>query len=172
MRPLFYRTLLPALAAAVAMVSLSSCKSDEVVTPVDDGNVKLAAPPAGQGYQVVIGPFDVPAGSEVQRNYYQKLPNDSDIYVTKIEIRYNTGSHHLNIFKSDVDRPDSVEDTFTAIQWDSWDMVAASQTEALDWQLPAGVAMHLKPHQQMDFQTHFVNAGTQSVCARHRAPQT
>lgn len=162
MRPLFYRALLPAL-AAVAMVSLSSCKTDEVITPVDNGDVKLAAPPAGQGFQVVIGAFDVPTGTEVQKNFYQKLPNDSDIYVTKIEIRYNKGSHHLNIFKSDVDRADSVEDTFTAVQWDSWDMVAASQTEALDWQLPAGVAMHLKAHQQMDFQTHFVNAGTQST---------
>ena len=54
----------------------------------------------GSNY-VVIGPFDVPSGQEVQRNYYQKLPIDQDIYVTKIELTYNVGSHHLNIFKSD-----------------------------------------------------------------------
>jgi hypothetical protein len=131
-------------------------------------DVTLAAPPAGQGFQVVLGPFDVPTGEEVQRNYYQKLPVDSDVYVTKIEFKYNKGSHHFNIFKSDsIDHADGFEDTFTAVGWESWDMVAASQQEAFTWELPPGVAIHLKAHQQMDFQTHFVNAGTQVTPSGH-----
>ena len=129
-----------------------------------DGNVTLAAPAAGKGFQIVIGPFDVPAGQEVQRNYYQKFPSDQDVYVTKVELVYNPGSHHLNIFKSnDLDLADHYEDSFSALQWESWDMVASSQRQNLTWTLPPGTAIHIRPHQQMDFQTHYVNAATQTT---------
>lgn len=129
-----------------------------------DGNVALAAPPAGQGFQIVVGPFEVPTGQEVQKNFYMKFPSDQDVYITKVEIAYNVGSHHLNIFKSDgLDVPDRVEDSFSAIQWEAWDMVASSQRESLVWTLPEGVAIHLKPNQQMNFQTHYVNASSQKT---------
>jgi hypothetical protein len=150
--------------AAAATCLAAGCSDDPATPSTGNGDVTLAAPPAGQGYQVVIGPFDVPSGEEVQKNYYQKMPNDEDIYVTKIEFRFNSGSHHLNIFKSDsilVD--DHVENTFNALQWESWDMVAASQKGEYTWTLPPGVAIKMKAHQQMDFQTHYVNAGTQAT---------
>lgn len=158
---------LPALTLCAAL--LWSCGDDNDSNPSGpsvgaDGSVSLAAPAAGQGIQVVIGPFDVPSGQEVQRNYYQKLPIDQDIYVTKIELTYNVGSHHLNIFKSDdLDLADRVEDSFSAIAWESWDMIVASQRESLTWTLPPGTAIHLKAHQQMNFQTHYVNAITQKT---------
>lgn len=129
-----------------------------------DGNVSLPAPSSGQGFQIVIGPFEAPAGQEVQKNFYMKFPSDQDVYITRVEIAYNVGSHHLNIFKSDdLDVPDRVEDSFSALQWESWDMVASSQRESLNWTLPQGVAIHLKPRQQMNFQTHYVNANTQKT---------
>jgi hypothetical protein len=56
-----------------------------------------------------------------------------------------------------------MEDSFSAIAWESWDMVVASQRNALTWTLPEGVAIHLKPHQQMNFQTHYVNGITQTT---------
>jgi len=152
--------------AAVAVCGAWGCASDPVTPPVTDPNadVTLAAPPAGKGIQVVIGPFDVPSGQEVQKNFYQKLPIDDDIYVTKIELKFNSGSHHLNVFKSDtIDHEDGVETTFGAIQFTDWDMVCASQKGDLVWSLPPGVAIKLNKHQQMDFQTHYVNAGTQAT---------
>jgi hypothetical protein len=163
-------TKLPVLRQGVlALTAAALCFawgcSDEPTTPTDpNADVTLAAPPAGQGLQVVVGPFEVPSGEEVQKNYYQKLPNDEDIYVTKIEFKFNTGSHHLNIFKSDsVLVEDHVENSFSALQFESWDMVAASQKGSFTWTLPPGVAIKLKAHQQMDFQTHYVNAGTQAT---------
>ncbi len=153
------------LLLAAAAVSFGSGCSDDPATPGDPtADVMLAAPPAGQGIQVAIGPFDVESGAEIQRNYYQKLPIDSEIYVTKIEFKFNTGSHHLNIFKSDtLDVADRVENSFNAIQWESWDMVAASQKGDCVWTLPPGVAIKLNARQQMDFQIHYVNAGTQTT---------
>lgn len=150
---------------ALIVLPNAGCGDDVEPNPTDTtGDVTLAAPPSGQGFQVVIGPFDAPAGTEVQKNYYQKLPNNEDIYVTKIELKFNPGSHHLNIFKSDsILVEDHVEDSFNAIAWESWDMVAASQRGDLTWQLPPGVAIKLNAHQQMNFQTHYVNAATQAT---------
>lgn len=154
----------PAIIAALAVFMSWGC-AEEPASPDPGGtDVTLDPPPAGQGMQVVIGPFDAPSGQEVQKNYYQKLPNTEDIYVTKIEFRFNPGSHHMNIFKSDnIDVPDHVEDTFNAIAWESWDMVAASQRGNFTWTLPPGVAIKLNPKQQMIFQTHYVNAATQNA---------
>ena len=155
-----------AMVLATAACLSAGCSNNDPATPNTngEGDVTLAAPPAGQGYQVVIGPFDVPSGEEVQKNFYQKMPNDTDIYVTKVEFRFNTGSHHLNIFKSDsIKVDDHIENTFNAVQWESWDMVAASQKGDYTWTLPPGVAIKLNGKQQMDFQIHYVNAGTQST---------
>lgn len=138
--------------------------SDPTTTTTEPTNIpKLDPPPAGQGFQVTLGPFDVPAGTEIQRNYYQKLPNDADIYVTKIEFKYSVGSHHLILYKTDSNIVDHVEETFDLVNFEKLDMVAASQRRDFTWTLPPGVAIKLKAHQQMDFQTHYVNAATQGT---------
>ncbi len=154
-----------ALLLVVASLVFIVCEKNSP-TEVDNssGDVQLAAPPAGQGLQIVISPFEVPVGKEIQRNYYLKLPSDVDIYVKKVEMVYNTGSHHVNVFKTDsISVPDHFEETFSAVQWESWDMVFASQREELHWQLPPRVAIPLKAHQQLDVQVHYVNANTQQT---------
>lgn len=150
--------------AVAAIMCMNWGCSEEPAAPGSGNDVTLDPPPAGEGFQVVIGPFSAPVGEEVQKNYFQKLPNDEEIYVTKIEFRFNSGSHHFNIFKSDdLDVADHVEDTFNALAWESWDMVAASQKGDFTWTLPPGVAVKFNPRQQMIFQTHYVNAATQKT---------
>jgi len=154
------------VAAAIASAYFSwNCKTT-TTTPVSPSasDVKLTPPDSTQGFQVVIGPFDVPKGTEVQKNYYQKLPTTADVWVNKVVFHFNAGSHHLNIFKSDTANvPDHVEDTFDAIPFQSWDLVTSSQVDSLVWEMPAGCAFHLNAHQQMIFQTHYVNASTQAT---------
>lgn len=142
-----------------------NCKSSTEPTVVPSAtDVTLAAPAAGEGLQVKVGPFTVPAGTEVQKNYYLKLPNTTDIWVNKVVFRFNAGSHHLNIFKSDTANvADTVIDTFDAIPFAQWDLVGSSQVDSLVWEMPNGCAFHLNAHQQMIFQTHYVNASTQAT---------
>src|SRR5437868_6998131 len=93
-----------------------------------DAMADLAPPAAGEGVQLVAGPFSVPPGQEVQNNFYMKLPVDHDVYVDRIDIVYPKGSHHCNCFKSDtLDVPDHVDNTFDAM-YPKWDMFANSQT--------------------------------------------
>ena len=140
---------------------------DNAPVPVDPnyddvGDVQLAPPPPGEGVQMEIPAFEVPEGKEIQRNYYFKLPVDHDVDISKIEFAFNRGSHHLNIFKSDTDDlPDGFfEETFKAIVWEKWYLVVDSQNGSLGWQLPPGVAIHLKARQQLNLQIHYVNIGT------------
>jgi hypothetical protein len=123
----------------------------------------FAPPPAGQGIQLHVGPFDVPQGSEVQRNYYLKLPSDQAVEITKVEFHYAKGSHHCNVFKSDTeDHPDGSVDTFNAVAYDTYDMWAASQAENQAITFPAGMTLPMKAHQQLLIQTHYVNGVTQA----------
>lgn len=97
----------------VPIFSLYSCSTEPTATVEKfsfdaDGNTVLQAPPAGEGLQIQVGPFDVPVGEEIQRDYYIKLPNDEDIYISKIEIAMNEGTHHMNLFRSTLDLPDTL----------------------------------------------------------------
>lgn len=165
----FIKYLLPLwiIASFLFFVSCGEDKEEELedepsVQEVTGENVFL--PPPQRGVQLVVGPFDVPQGKEIQRNYYMKLPADEDVDITKIEFAYNKGSHHVNIFKSDTeDVPDHMEETFDAVVWEDWDMIAASQKEQLSWQMPPGVGIYLKAHQQLIVQVHYVNAATQTT---------
>jgi hypothetical protein len=144
---------------------LMSCNKDSPAEPNHLEDVTLEPPPYGEGVQIGIPPFTIPQGKELQRNYYVTLPNDADIYVNKILFRYNEGSHHCNIFKSDnITKPHGTyDDTFKALDYTVWNMFCASQRESLTWQMPDGVAIKLQTHQQICIQSHYVNASTQST---------
>ena len=147
------------------LLFLLSCKKETPVETKIPPDVELDPPPAGQGVQIGIPPFSIPQGAEIQRDYYVTLPSDSDIYVNKIEFRYSEGSHHCNVFKSDslYRVSGTYDDTFTAVDFSVWDMFCSSQSDSFPWQMPAGVAIRLKAHQQICIQSHYVNANTQST---------
>lgn len=155
------------LLVLVLTLGIVSCNKETVTQPPDPAanDIQLQAPPPGMGVQIGVPVFEVARGKEIQRDYYLTLPSDSDVYINKIQFRYNEGSHHCNVFKSDsITKPDGTfDDMFTSLDFAIWNMFAASQAESLDWQLPPGVAIKLKAHQQICIQSHYVNATTQST---------
>jgi hypothetical protein len=125
-------------------------------------DVTLPPPPPNQGFQMSFGPFDVPQGQEIQRDFFAKTPNADERWIKRVEYAYNKGSHHLLIFKSDAtDVPDHVETKFGIFLTPDWQLVTAAQNEAVTSEFPKGVGMRLSAHQQMDFQMHYVNLGSQ-----------
>jgi hypothetical protein len=152
-----------ALALALAACQPAGMSPSAPVAPqASAAAFSLAAPPPGEGVQISIGPFDVPPGTEVQKNFFMKLPVDEDVAISRIQIAYPQGSHHCNLFKSDRHQaPDHVEDTFDAVAYDLYDMFAAAQTGNMDWTFPEGVVLRLKKRHQLIVQTHWVNGVTQ-----------
>ncbi|MBW3625739.1 MAG: hypothetical protein KY468_20280 [Armatimonadetes bacterium] len=137
--------------------------TDPVIDPKAE-DVTLPVPPPDKGFQISLGPFDVPRGQEIQRDYFLKTPNTEPKWIKRIDYAYNKGSHHLLIFKSDTaDVPDHVETKFGISLDANWQLILGGQNEAFASEYPAGIATYLQPRQQMDFQLHYVNTSTQST---------
>lgn len=139
---------------------------DSVEPGVDpkEEDVTLPVPPPDKGFQISLGPFPVPPGGEIQRDYFLKTPNTEPRWIKRIEYAYNKGSHHLLVFKSDTeDVPDHVETKFGISLNSNWQLILGGQNEAFTSEYPGGVATYLLPRQQMDFQIHYVNTSTQST---------
>lgn len=169
----------PVLALALSASLLSGCPdlaarlgipmAQGGGTPPPDALV-LAPPPPGEGVQLHIGPFDVPQGAEIQRNFYLKLPSDVDVDINRIQVAMREGSHHLNMFKTDKEsQPDHAEDDFTQLNFEKYELFAGNQNPAMDWSLPAGVGIRMKARQQLVIQSHYVNATTQKTPGKAEA---
>jgi hypothetical protein len=165
--------VLIALALAACSKSSSSDKTSTIVdagvAPIDPSSREIALDKPEHGVQIGTPEFAVPSGQERQWCYYFKLPSDVDLDVVRFQIRFLSGSHHMNLFQTDKDIPDHDEDCFAAMPFtnpkrqDGVDLVIGSQRESMDWTLPPGVAFKLKAHRQLVLQTHYVNAGTQKT---------
>jgi hypothetical protein len=128
----------------------------------------------GEGFQLGIRPFDVPQGTEVQKCYFVEVPSDEDVWVNRITLALQPGSHHLNVFrvktiKNLSGQPGDVVtdgECFKSGNWSDWPLVINSQLSVPgknvnDWTLPPGVAHRLQARELLMVQTHFVNATTQ-----------
>jgi len=134
--------------------------------PSSPADIQLPVPDPGA--QVVVPPFQVPVGTEVQGNYYTTLLNSEELRVTRFEILYPPGSHHLNFFAyqggGEPPPPDGTFlPTFDAIPFANWALRAGSQRTHLIWDLPPGVAFRFEPFQKVLAQIHYVNTGSQTA---------
>ncbi|MEB3237675.1 MAG: hypothetical protein VKO64_08620 [Candidatus Sericytochromatia bacterium] len=154
------------VACAGPVVSRSGLSPEPSVATSPPTPLELEPPPTGQGVQLVIEPFEVRRGQEIQRNFYLKLPVDRQVAVTRIDFAMREGSHHCNLFKTDEATPDHFEDTFDQVPFTRYDLFAGNQTPQSTWQLPAGTGIYLSPRQQLVIQSHYVNASTQTTPER------
>ena len=148
-----------------------------------------------EGFWVRTPEFDVAAGEEIQYCYFFQVPDlagGADLWVDRLELALNPGSHHMNVFRVntiyDLDPADGepidlggVQGTaiydgecFVSPNWRDWALVANSQDSrpddpVLDWSLPDGVAQRFVPGEMLMLQVHFVNATTQTTPFRGRA---
>lgn len=177
-RPYMLSRLALALAPAVALTACPSPSDSDAGTSdaSTDGYVQpaLEPPPPGRGVQLRVE-FDVPPGTEQQRCWRFRLPAERDLEVVRYEVSYNTGSHHMNLFRvlpsveqtvqlaGETGLESEGEPCFNAVDFNAYDLVVGSQSERMDWQLPEGVAYRLHAGSAMMLQSHFVNARTQST---------
>jgi Copper type II ascorbate-dependent monooxygenase, C-terminal domain len=158
---------------AVICAAAVGCGSPSVTT------VSLAAPPAGQGFQLVVPPFDVAPGAEVQACYFFQVPDvnqGGDVWVHRYQVAQTTGSHHMNIFrvktiKNLIPTTDGTPivngECFVSSNWSDWPLVVNSQQDdQVDWTLPQDVGARFAPGETIMLQTHWVNATTQHTPGR------
>jgi hypothetical protein len=132
----------------------------------DGGDDAVALDPPQHGVQIQVTARAIPEGSEETACHYLKLDSDVDFDVDHIQMAVSGGSHHIHLYRpfdSDHRLPDGSEVCNTAVDFDVWELVAATQLPRSDWQLPQGVAYHFRAGEQLLVQTHFVNVGSLST---------
>lgn len=87
-------------------LGLAACSSDsgggntsEVPPLAADGSLTLEPPE--NGVQLVMPPFDVPAGQDIEYCYGTILQADTDININTFQAQYREGSHHFILYASD-----------------------------------------------------------------------
>jgi hypothetical protein len=135
-------------------------------TTGDDEEVVLPAPEPGKGIQIRVTARAVPIGEEETACHYLKLPSDVDFDVDRIQIAVSGGSHHTHLYRPfdpSYQVSDGMEVCNMAVDFNVWELVAATQLPRSDWQLPEGVAYNFRAGEQILVQTHFVNVGALST---------
>jgi len=158
-----------------------ACDQDRPDAPlVEDEDVTLAPPATAEdGFQYVMPPYDVPAGTEVQNCYFFESPYDEDICIGEITVAQNPGTHHMNVFRLGTEydlwgepgdavlgNSDTTSPCWRSSNWADWPILVNSRQSYpdgfYDWTLPDGVAHKLKAHEVLMLQSHYVNANTQA----------
>ena len=140
---------LPLLSVIVGM-GLIGCGSSPEDPPQD----------FAQELELSIQPFTVPPGQEVQTCHEMALPSNVDVDIDRIAWNFSSGSHHLHVYVSADGSTDAAPknyDCFTAVDFEKWHLLVATQTEDLDWTLPEGTAFKVKARQSILVQTHYLN---------------
>jgi hypothetical protein len=130
----------------------------------DDEEVML--PPPARGVQIRVTAAAIPLGTEETACHYLKMPSEVDFDVDRIQIAVSGGSHHIHLYRPfdpNYQVPDGVEVCNRAVDFNVWELAAATQLPRSDWELPEGVAYHFRAGEQLLVQTHFVNVGSLST---------
>lgn len=153
-------------------ILLTSCEQPFDYNPNDiPFFAGLDAPAAGEGYQVHIEPFPVPANYE--REFFLRVPvgNTEDIYVDKFTSLCRPGTHHLIAYgfedENDGDLPpvgvmrdQNLPDGRgnLSLTMGSESFYYAAQTANFELEFPGGIAIKIPANASFDINSHYFNA--------------
>jgi hypothetical protein len=112
----------------------------------------------------------VRVGEEKQTCHPVRSSHRREMHVNRIKMKVRGGSHHVHLYRpynGALEYPPP--DCPFAVDFEKWQLVAATQNPLLDWRLPPGVAIYIGPSQPLLIQTHFVNAGQLATKGRTKA---
>jgi hypothetical protein len=163
----------PRLAWLLSLVAaLAGCGSDEKTEQQNPPTNVDLDDPGLDGWQLQTGLIAVPPGEEVQNCYFFEVPFDRPVFVNRITLAQNAGSHHLNVFRMKTIKAldgapgQTVQggECWKSPNWSDWPIIANSQNTGVeDWNLPEGVALKFEPREKIMLQSHYVNATTQKT---------
>ena len=154
-------------AGAVADVNLLSDRTPPPTTVFEP------LPVPARGYQLRIEPFIIQPNFEREIFVYKAVGNPRTEYVSRIETRMRSNSHHLLVhsFRSntpafllprlntvrDIRNADGTLNVLNLLPMGYHVFFAGSMTPSNDYRLPAGVALRLPAQTQLDLNSHYVN---------------
>ena len=129
--------------------------------------------PPEKGFQVHLGPFEVPPNFEREFFHYTDTRLNEDVFVNRIQIEMRPGSHHFILYSFEPDTksgwlpdfgvnrelrdPDGAIHTSTLITMLNHQFFTGTQWPRMDYKLPEGVALRLTSKFGLDQNAHYVN---------------
>ena len=129
--------------------------------------IPLTPPPAGEGFQLKIDPFDIPANFEREVFIRKNSPNTSSVYVNRIQLRGMSNSHHFVAysFRNSLLLPQEnvLRDLRNAnglVNFENMQnhvFIGGGTDVNTDFKLPTGVALQITPNMPLDLNAHYFN---------------
>lgn len=158
------RRLFPSILA----VCLAACAS--VQEPVTDPALNpaltpLPKPATGEGFQVYMPAFEIPAGSEREVSIYQNSPVTGTQWVKGVQFRMREGSHHFILYTLDGEAENIAQGSIRSdvefeMKRSTRTFVFGVQTPEATYNFPPGVAVRVEPGEGIDMNAHYVNNST------------
>lgn len=171
------------------LVAISTTALLSLACDPPEFNLEMEELSPEEGWSVHIPTFEVPHGEELQDCYFIEMPqvgDDEVLWVNKVRIGMNPGSHHFNMYRVTTTTELRAEDgvdfdmggvpaklvkggpCFDSSNFNEWPLIVNSQVSTeenpyLDWQLPEGVAFKLTAGEKIMLQPHYVNVGPQTT---------
>ncbi len=135
----------------------------------------LAAPLAGQGYQIHVPTFPIPARYEREIFVRMEVGNEEEIFVNQFEVLCRPGTHHFIAYgyKNENDpshpaivvmRDQNLPDGRAnfSLTMGSGAMYCGAQEPRFVLQLPPGVAMKIPARSTVDINSHYFNVSDET----------
>jgi hypothetical protein len=142
------------------------CGQATSCTPASD----LPAPDPSQGFQIAIpNTLMIQPGQEYYYCYYKSIPSTSNIQIGSFQSWMSTGSsHHFILFEAS--GPDG-QFTGGAVAGSvggctpqgTWLYATSTSGQIIELKMPDGVGLPMSAGQQLNFNMHFINAGSMPV---------
>jgi hypothetical protein len=122
----------------------------------------------GEKFSMTWGPVSVPAGREDTQCIWMRLSNETEIKVYEMHNQLNPASHHLIVYKDDMDMTEQLTPTpcqpFTGALNTTGMIAPIAITQKHDDMifLPNRVAYTFAPHQMVKLEMHYLNASDQT----------
>ncbi|MEL7529842.1 MAG: hypothetical protein AAFN10_00965 [Bacteroidota bacterium] len=157
--------------------ALFSCEKSFDYNPADIPDFEgLSAPAAGEGYQIHVEAFPVPANYEREIFIRKEIGNTEDIYVNRFEVLCRPGTHHLIAYgfenENDPNNPSvgvmrdqNLPDgraNFT-LTMGSGAMYCGAQEPSFIQQFPPGIAVRIPANSSLDINSHYFNVTGQTL---------
>jgi hypothetical protein len=148
------------LMLALTLCSSFGCGGEQ--TPADAPMLE------GEKFSLTWGPVSVPAGREDTQCIWMRLPNTTEIKVHQMHNVLNAASHHLIVYKDDMDTTEQLTPTpcqpFTGALNTTGMIAPIAITQKHDDMifLPNRVAYTFAPNQMVKLEMHYLNASDQT----------
>jgi hypothetical protein len=152
---------------------------NDTALPVYAPFAPLLPPPAGKGLQVKVESFQVQPHFERELFIYRSLDNPEPIYVTRMETRMRSNSHHLLLYDfqsgtpagaipprnviRDIRNPDGSLNFLNMLPMAYHVFFGGSMTPTGGYTFPPGVALRLPANAALDFNVHYVNTSATPI---------